>query len=294
LLHPHVGGIILFSRNYQDRDQLYRLVEDIRSLRDPLLIAVDQEGGRVQRFKEGFTRLPALAELGQLYDIHPTSALERIQEVGYLMASELIAVGIDLSFAPVLDLNHGLSGVIGDRSFHRDPEVVVLLASAYIASMQKAGMKATGKHFPGHGGVVGDSHTSLPIDERTVECILQEDMLPFIALKDVLWGIMPAYVRYIQADQETAVFSSFWLQEILREEVGFQGAIISDDLSMAGAAPSGETYLQRAEKALTAGCDMLIVANNPSGVSEVLSGLSYEISANSQRRLMAGLKKNKV
>ncbi|MDF3055256.1 MAG: beta-N-acetylhexosaminidase [Gammaproteobacteria bacterium] len=289
LLHPHIGGVLLFSRNYQNCDQLKALIQEIRRIRDPLLIAVDQEGGRVQRFKEGFTRLPALSELGMAYISDSKKALQQSEEVAYTMASQLLAVGVDISFSPVLDLDYGVSEVIGNRSFHRDPEVVTLLATAYVSGMKKAGMQATGKHFPGHGAVVADSHTDLPIDSRSLSKIFEEDLLPFAALKDMLWGIMPAHVRYVDADDQTAGFSSFWLKEVLREEIGFQGAIISDDLSMAAAAPAGETYLQRAEKSLAAGCDMIIVSNNPAGLREILSGLSYDMPTASEKRLLAGL-----
>jgi beta-N-acetylhexosaminidase len=289
LSHPHVGSVLLFSRNYQNRDQLQTLIQDIRSVRDPLLIAVDQEGGRVQRFKDDFTLLPPLSDFGMTYVSNAEKALQKAEESAYVMASELVAMGIDISFAPVLDLDYGVSEVIGNRSFHRDPEIVAMLAGRYIDGMNRAGMQATGKHFPGHGAVIADSHHALPIDERPLKDIFEQDMLPFVALKDKLWGVMPAHVRYTAADENTAGFSRFWLQEILREDVEFKGAIISDDLSMAGAAPAGESYLQRAQKALTAGCDILIVANNPDGLQEILSGLEYEMSAESEQRILAGL-----
>jgi beta-N-acetylhexosaminidase len=289
LKHPSIGGVLLFSRNYQNRDQLKALIQDIRSIRDPLLIAVDQEGGRVQRFKEGFTRLPAVSELGIVYDSDPDKALNQAEEMGYTMASELAAVNIDISFAPVLDLDYALSQVIGDRSFHRSPEIVSLLAGAYIRGMNKAGMQATGKHFPGHGAVAEDSHVALPIDTRSLVEIVETDLRPFAALSNQLWGIMPAHVRYTEVDEQTAGFSSIWLQEILRRKIGFQGAIISDDLSMVGASPFGETScLQRAEKALVAGCDMVIVANHAGGLQEILLGLSYEMTDVSEKRLLAG------
>lgn len=289
LCHPQVAGVLLFSRNYQDRDQLQGLVQDIRSVRDPLLIAVDQEGGRVQRFKTGFTSLPPLSEFGKIYTSDAGKAIQAAEDSAYTMASELVSIGIDISFAPVLDLDYGVSEIIGNRSFHRDPEVVALLAGAYIEGMKEAGMKATGKHFPGHGAVTADSHIALPVDTRDLKEIFEEDLLPFVALNDDLWGVMPAHIRYTEADEDTAGFSSFWLQEILRQEIGFEGAIISDDLAMAGAAPSGETYLQRAEKALKAGCDMLIVGNNPEGLHEILSGLNYDMPEASEKRLLQGL-----
>src|SRR5690606_35678075 len=225
---------------------------------------------RVQRFKEEFTRLPALRDFGITYTANSARALKEAEEKAYIMASELINIGIDISFAPVLDLDYGVSEVIGDRSFHRDPEVVTMLADAYIDGMKRAGMKATGKHFPGHGAVKADSHVALPIDDRDLKDIFEEDLLPFVALKDKLRGIMPAHIRYTKADDNTADFSKFWLKEILRKEIGFEGAIISDDLSMAGAAPAGVSYLQRAEKALGAGCDIIIAVNNQEGLNEIL------------------------
>lgn len=274
LQHPLVGGVILFSRNFESADQVAALCQQIHALRSPhLLIAVDHEGGRVQRFRQDFTRLPPVAAIGKQYHQHPQQALQRAEQTGWLMAAELRAVGVDFSFAPVLDLDYGVSEVIGDRSFHRDPKVVIDIARAYIHGMKKAWMSAVGKHFPGHGAVEVDSHLGLPVDKRYFEDMLQADMLPFSQLcQKELAGIMPAHIVYEQSDEMPAGFSRYWLQEVLRERFGFQGAIISDDLSMEGAAIVGGP-LERAEAALEAGCDMVLVCNNPGSVVEVIDGL---------------------
>jgi beta-N-acetylhexosaminidase len=274
LQHPLVGGVILFSRNFESAAQVEALCQQIHALRTPhLLISVDHEGGRVQRFRQDFTRLPPVAAIGKQYHQHPQQALQRAEQTGWLMAAELRAVGVDFSFAPVLDLDYGVSEVIGDRSFHRDPKVVIAIARAYIHGMKKAWMSAVGKHFPGHGAVEVDSHLGLPVDKRYFEDMLQADMLPFSQLcQKELAGIMPAHIVFEQSDEMPAGFSRFWLQEVLRERFGFQGAIISDDLSMEGAAIVGGP-LERAEAALEAGCDMVLVCNNPGSVVEVIDGL---------------------
>jgi beta-N-acetylhexosaminidase len=274
LQHPLVGGVILFSRNFESAAQVEALCQQIHALRSPhLLISVDHEGGRVQRFRKDFTRLPPVAAIGKQYHQHPQQALQRAEQTGWLMAAELRAVGVDFSFAPVLDLDYGVSEVIGDRSFHRDPKVVIDIARAYIHGMKKAWMSAVGKHFPGHGAVEVDSHLGLPVDKRYFEDMLQADMLPFSQLcQKELAGIMPAHIVFEQSDEMPAGFSRFWLQEVLRERFGFQGAIISDDLSMEGAAIVGGP-LERAEAALEAGCDMVLVCNNPGSVVEVIDGL---------------------
>lgn len=275
LQHPQTGGVILFSRNYESLEQLTALVEAIHAVRDPhLLVAVDHEGGRVQRFREEFTRLPPAAAIGGRYDEDHRQGRELAERLGWLMAAELRAIGIDFSFAPVLDLNHGVSGVIGDRAFHSDFEAVAVLGRAYIRGMRTAGMEAVGKHFPGHGGVRGDSHLMLPEDERSFDCILATDMQPFARLADgELAGIMPAHVRYVQIDKLPAGFSRYWLRGVLRERLGFQGAIFSDDLSMAGAEFAGD-YPDRAKAAMDAGCDMVLVCNHPEGAAAVLDALS--------------------
>lgn len=277
LRHPLVGGVILFSRNYDSPEQVSALTASIRALRDPhLIIAVDHEGGRVQRFRKGFTRLPPVSAIGQHYMQQTKLTLERAEQTGWLMAAELRAVGVDFSFAPVLDLDYGVSEVIGDRAFHRDPEAVTAIARAYIQGMTRAWMPAVGKHFPGHGAVEVDSHLGLPIDKRYFEDMLQADIMPFSRLcNNELAGIMPAHIVYEQSDPLPAGFSPFWLQEILRNRLGFQGAILSDDLSMEGASVIGDS-LVRAEAALEAGCDMVLVCNKPESVEQVIDGLKLQ------------------
>ncbi|MDF1587992.1 MAG: beta-N-acetylhexosaminidase [Gammaproteobacteria bacterium] len=277
LRHPLVGGVILFSRNYESPEQVAALTASIRALRDPhLVIAVDHEGGRVQRFRKGFTRLPPIGALGKHYMQHPQQTMERAETTGWLMAAELRAVGVDFSFAPVLDLDYGVSEIIGDRAFHRDPQAVSAMAKAYIQGMKRAYMPAVGKHFPGHGAVEVDSHLGLPVDSRHFEDMIQADILPFSQLcKQDLAGIMPAHIVYEQSDSLPAGFSPFWLQEILRDRLGFQGAILSDDLSMEGAAIMGDS-LARAQVALSAGCDMVLVCNKPESVIQVIDGLKVK------------------
>ncbi len=286
LCHPLVGGVILFSRNYASPEQVEALVQGIHALREPrLLVAVDHEGGRVQRFREGFSALPPAASLGALHARDPQRARRMAEACGWLMASELRAVGIDFSFAPVLDLDRGVSRVIGDRAFHRDPEVVADVAHAYMNGMSQAGMAATGKHFPGHGSVEADSHVALPRDERLFEDIFAEDVLPFERMVHYgLAGIMPAHVIYPRVDPQPAGFSRFWLQEVLRHRLGFQGAIFSDDLSMEGATVAGGLP-ERARAALDAGCDMLLVCNDPQGAARVLDALGGWDSPASHLRL---------
>ena len=277
LQHPLVGGVILFSRNYESPEQIAALTSSIHELREPhLLISVDHEGGRVQRFRSGFTRLPPIGALGQHYVEHPKQTLKNIESAGWLMAAELRSVGVDFSFAPVLDLDYGVSEIIGDRSFHRDPEAVASMAHAYIQGMKRAWMPAVGKHFPGHGAVEVDSHLGLPVDSRHFEDMIQADMLPFKRLcQSELAGIMPAHIVYEQSDSLPAGFSPFWIKEILRDRLGFQGAVLSDDLSMEGAAIMGDP-LARAEAALDAGCDMVLVCNKPDSVERVIDGLRIE------------------
>ncbi len=275
LQHPAVGGVILFSRNYESPQQVHQLAGDIHSLRQPpLLLAVDQEGGRVQRFRDGFFRLPPVGQLGSIYAKDSNKALLLCQEAGWLMASEVLSVGVDLSFAPVLDLELGVSAVIGDRAFHRQPEAVTELALAYQRGMHEAGMATVGKHFPGHGGVAADSHHALPEDERTLADLQLQDLIPFERLiHNGLNGIMAAHVLYPQVDTQPAGFSSRWLTGVLRESLGFQGVIFSDDLSMGGAEWAGD-YPERARVALQAGCDMVLVCNQPQHAIEVIESLT--------------------
>lgn len=274
LCHPLVGAVILFSRNYVAPEQIEALIKQIHEVREPrLLVAVDHEGGRVQRFREGFSPLPAIRILGEVYDQSPKRAKRLAESCGWLMASELRAVGVDFSFAPVLDLDRGISEIIGDRAFHSSPYIVADLAHAYMLGMKRAGMAATGKHFPGHGAVEADSHIAIPVDTRSYEDIYAEDILPFERMIHYgLAAIMPAHVIYSQVDPNPAGFSPFWMKEVLRGRLEFQGAIFSDDLSMEGATVAG-SFLQRAEAALHAGCDMVLVCNNPDAAMQVLDGI---------------------
>jgi beta-N-acetylhexosaminidase len=283
LSHPLIGGIILFSRNYANPDQLMQLNAEIHALRQPaLLIAVDHEGGRVQRFRDGFTRLPPMATLGRLWDENPDAAKVAAQQVGYVLAAELRVRGVDYSFTPVLDLDYGPSRVIGDRAFHRRPEVVIALAEALIAGLRQAGMGSCGKHFPGHGYVIPDSHVELPVDDRQLEA-MQEDILPYRRLP--LDAVMAAHVIYECIDCNTAVFSSKWI-DYLRSDIKFNGVVFTDDLSMAGAGVVGG-MLNRVDTAYRAGCDMLLVCNAPEAVAEVLDNWQPEIDPQRGRRVEA-------
>lgn len=266
LCHPSVGGIILFSRNYRDPEQLAALTAEIHALREPpLLIAVDHEGGRVQRFRDGFTQLPPMRALGTLHDRDPAAALSAATAVGYVLAGELRACGVDFSFTPVLDLDYGPSRVIGDRAFHRDAGVVSELAAALIDGLAEGGMGACGKHFPGHGYVIPDSHVDLPVDGRTL-AEMAEDLLPYRRLS--LAGVMAAHVIYECIDCNTAVFSNKWI-DYLRNNINFSGVIFTDDLSMTGAGVAGDMPA-RVAAAEAAGCDMLLVCNAPDAVGRVL------------------------
>lgn len=269
LKRPAVGGVILFTRNYESPQQVQALIADIRRCAPDIIIAVDQEGGRVQRFKTGMTRLPALAQLGALYQQDTQAAQRMARDWGWLMASEMLSLGIDISFAPVLDVDFGRSDIIGDRAFAKDPHVITALAEHYIAGMQEAGMAATGKHFPGHGWVEADSHVALPVDERDYATLEASDLVPFKALAGVLRGVMPAHVIYTQMDTQPAGFSPFWIQEQLRNHLGFHGVVFSDDLTMEGATIAGG-FAERAAAAFAAGCDMVLVCNHRQGALEVL------------------------
>lgn len=270
LLNPLVCGLILFSRNYESPEQLSVLTQSIHQLRADLLICVDQEGGRVQRFRDGFTRLPPMLLLESLYQRNADQALDLATGLGWLMAVELIEAGVHLSFAPVLDIERGCSQVIGDRAFAQTAEVVTELAGRFLQGLVSTGMKAVGKHFPGHGAVAADSHVSLPVDSRTRE-ELEYDLQPFKAMHSQLSGIMPAHVRYDAVDhQNTAGFSAIWLQQILRQQIGFQGVIFSDDLSMEGAASVGG-YRERTARAIEAGCNVLLACNNRQAAIDVVN-----------------------
>lgn len=278
LQHPAIGGVILFARNYESAEQVAALAADIHQLRDPhLLVAVDQEGGRVQRFRDEFTHLPPLACLGKIYDKDKTRAKYLARTTGWLMASELRAVGVDLSFAPVLDLDFGVSTIIGNRALHQRPEAVSELAQAYQAGMHDAGMAATGKHFPGHGAVAADSHLALPVDERSYQDMEQWDIVPFRRMiHAAIAAIMMAHVVYPDIDTSPAGFSRRWIRDILRDYLHFNGLVFSDDLSMEGAACAGD-HVARASAALEAGCDMVLVCNNRNAAGLVAESLvSYE------------------
>ncbi|MFQ5660436.1 MAG: beta-N-acetylhexosaminidase [Gammaproteobacteria bacterium] len=287
LRHPLVGGVILFSRNYAGPEQVRELCTRIHALRHPpLLIAVDHEGGRVQRFREKFIPLPACRRYGEKYDENSVEGLRLAEKAGWLMASELRAVGVDFSFAPVLDLAKGISQVIGDRSFHRKADVATMLAKRFMHGMNDAGMAAVGKHFPGHGSVKEDSHHGIPVDKRRFEDIAMSDLLPFERLIDAgLPAIMPAHVIYPFVDDKPAGYSDKWLLEILRRQFGFQGVIFSDDISMAAAGVAGN-YLERARASLNAGCDMVLICDNQESAIEVLEGLDLQPNPASQARLM--------
>ncbi len=288
LQDPLVGGLILFARNYQSPEQVASLCREIREVTGPdFLIAVDQEGGRVQRFRDGFTNIPPMAALAR--GAEPAAALELARNWGALMALEVQAVGVDFSFAPVLDLDIGISEVIGDRAFADSPERVIPLARAFIDGMHNAGMAVTGKHFPGHGSVAADSHVDIPVDDRPLQAIEALDMKVFESLASKLDAVMPAHVIYPQIDDQPAGFSPVWLKSILREQLGFDGVIFSDDLSMKGAEGAGG-YGDRARAALRAGCDMVLVCNDRQGVLEVLEVLrkdGFEADPDSGRRLQS-------
>lgn len=291
LRHPLTGGVILFARNFKSRRQVTELTAAIRAERADLLIAVDHEGGRVQRFKtDGFSHLPAMRAIGAMWDgdgaLGAINAARAATDAGYVLAAELRACGIDLSFTPVLDLDHGPSAVIGDRSFHADPRVVTLLAKSLNQGLALAGMANCGKHFPGHGHVAADSHHAVPIDERSLDAILVDDAAPYDWLGPALTAVMPAHVIYPQVDAAPAGFSRFWLQEILRRRFAFDGVIFSDDLSMEGASVAG-TVVEAAQAALAAGCDMVLVCNAPDRADALLSGLSWTQAADSVARIAA-------
>jgi beta-N-acetylhexosaminidase len=287
LKHPLTGGLVLFARHFESRLQLTELVAEMKSLRPDLLVCVDHEGGRVQRFRsDGFTALPAMRALGELWMKDAMAATNAATAVGHVLAAELRACGVDLSFTPVLDLDHGPSAVIGDRAFHRDPRVTTLLAKSLMQGLLRTGMGNCGKHFPGHGHVKADSHHAVPIDRRSLKAILADDARPYEWLSTSLTAVMPAHVVYAKVDHHPAGFSERWLKDILRGQLGFTGAIFSDDLSMAGARQLGGgelSYAEAAALALSAGCDLVLLCNQSLDGShlldELLDGLELAVAS---------------
>ena len=273
--HPAAGAVILFARNYENPEQLAKLTADIERQREPALpVCVDHEGGRVQRFRDGFTPIPPMRTLGKLWDRDRDAAKEAASSVGYIIAAELGAHGVDFSFAPVLDLDYGGSSVIGDRALHFDPTAVGALGACLVKGLAQGGVAAVGKHFPGHGYAEADSHVAVPRDERTFKEIARKDMAPYKPVIEAgLAAVMPAHVIYPAVDPQPAGYSAHWLQEVLRKQLGFQGLVFSDDLSMEGAALAGGPP-QRARAALAAGCDMVLLCNNPAGLDELLDSLA--------------------
>ena len=287
LRHPLVGGVILFKRNYESPEQLAELTAAIHALRSsPLLIAVDHEGGRVQRFRDGFTKIPPMRELGKLWDSHPHRARHLAQQTGYVLAAELRGCGVDFSFTPVLDVDHGQSCVIGDRAFHSDPQAIAELAHSLLLGLRQGGMHTVGKHFPGHGYVQADSHLAIPVDDRAFVDIELCDLVPFRQMISFgLTAVMPSHVIYPRIDSRPAGFSPVWLKDILRGQMGFEGCIFSDDLSMEGATVAGG-IVQRAQAALNAGCDMVLVCNKPESADALLAGLQWQMPVTSRARII--------
>ena len=287
LKHPDTGGVILFSRNFADIEQLSFLTSQIKKLnKTELIIGVDHEGGRIQRFKDEFTRLPPSRLLGELYEKDRRKAAQLAESTGWLMAAELLAVGVDFSFAPVLDLDRGNSQVIGDRAFHHSADIVAELAKHLIKGMRKAGMEGVGKHFPGHGWVKEDSHVAVPREPRQYEDLMLSDLIPFERLINAgISAIMPAHVIYEKIDKYPAGFSKIWLTELLRNQMGFHGMIFSDDITMAGAEVLGSP-MDRTSAALEAGCDMVLICNNRQAVYEVLDNVKFGPMPASRVRLM--------
>ncbi len=284
LLHPTVGGVIHFARHYESPEQLRTLNDEIRALRPGLLIAVDHEGGRVQRFRDGFTAIPPMRTLGERWDRDVEGALAEAARLGRVIGTELIAHGIDFSFTPVLDLDHGGSSVIGDRAFHRDPQAAAQLAAALIGGLRAGGMASVGKHFPGHGFVRADSHHEVPLDERSYAALEADDLIPFAQLIAAgLDAVMPAHVIYPAVDSQPAGYSEIWIKRILRGQLGFDGMIFSDDLGMAGAHGAGD-MLARANLALLAGCDMVLVCNDLPAADALLERWEVQPAADLQRR----------
>lgn len=285
LAHPLVGMVILFARNFATNEQLAELTAEIHALRaPPLLIAVDHEGGRVQRFRDGFTAIPAMQELGRLWDQDVLLACRTAVSAGYVLGAELRAHGVDLSFTPVLDIAWGRSGVIGDRALHSDPRVVAMLANHLAHGLLLAGMANCGKHFPGHGWAEADSHVAIPVDERSLNEILHADAAPYRWLGASLASVMPAHVIYSKVDRQPAGFSRIWIEDVLRGRLGFTGAVFSDDLSMEGARVAGDV-VQSVQVALDAGCDFVLVCNDAAAAERTLSGLRWQRTDAFERRL---------
>jgi beta-N-acetylhexosaminidase len=285
IAHPLVGGVILFARNYVDTAQLDALTAAIRRAREPApLIAVDHEGGRVQRFRHGFSEIPPMRTLGELWDRDVAAAAYEAKRIGATIAAELGAHGLDFSFTPVLDLDYGRSAVIGDRALHRNPNAVAHLAASLCAGLRSGGMAAVVKHFPGHGFVAADSHTELPLDARPLAELDKDDLVPFRALIRLgVEGVMPAHVVYPEVDALPAGYSRVWLQDMLRGKMGFQGLVFSDDLSMAAARTDGD-IVARADAAHAAGCDMVLVCNDPASAAALLSRWRPPVGADLERR----------
>lgn len=282
LEHPAVGGVVLFERNYHSPEQLAELCNKIHRIRDPqLLVCVDHEGGRVQRFKSGFTQLPEMAKFAQQYQENPQQALPDAQHMGYVMANELKQHGVDLSFAPVLDLDLGISHVLrGGRAISAEIDTTIAIAHAYMQGMQRAGMATVGKHFPGHGAVAADSHHALPVDERTIEQVYYRDMQPFVRLMPQLTAIMPAHIIFPNVDNKPVSLSQVWLQQILRQHLKYNGAIISDCLSMQAAVEIAPNLVERVQLALGAGCDIVLVCNNQQELPTLLDQFSENNNVN--------------
>jgi beta-N-acetylhexosaminidase len=284
LRHPAVGGVILFARNFESPEQLQALTQDIRALREPqLLIGVDHEGGRVQRFRDGFTGLPPMRSLGQLWDRDREAGKAAAHAAGYVIGAELAAHGLDFSFTPVLDLDYGASSVIGDRALHYDPLAVGALGAALVRGLGDGGMGAVGKHFPGHGYAKADSHVAVPTDDRSLADILRKDLVPYGPVIEAgLAGVMPAHVIFPEIDPEPAGYSRVWLQEVLRGRLGFKGLVFSDDLSMEGASTAGGMP-ERARAALSAGCDMVLLCGDAEGQDRLLRALEGSALAAPER-----------
>ncbi len=290
LSHPQVGGLILFSRNFENSAQLQGLLRQVREVRSNLVVSVDHEGGRVQRFRDGFTVLPPMQTLGDAYERDAKKAGEWAADLGWLMAAELLAHDIDISFAPVLDLDHCHSDIIGNRAFSASADVACAVLAAFIEGMHDAGMATTGKHFPGHGGVKADSHKELPVDPRTLDELEAHDLIPFRALHTRLDAVMSAHIMFPNVDEELVSFSEFWIKTFLRETMGYEGIVFSDDLSMEGAAGVGD-YPQRARLALNAGCDVVLVCNNAPAAISVIEALEVQGGAPGAKSLAPMMKR---